>query len=380
MGVGGLKIAVVGGGVSGLAKAYREKKKGNNVTLFEASSCIGGKIATIYSSGYELDLGPVTISETPSLAQLIDEMKLEVIEASPLSSIRYIYSKGRLHNVSRIATGSLLSTGGKLSMLKAMFAGKEPREETVCSYATRRFGTQAYQRLFNPMMNGIYAGNAELLGARSVIKKRTPRKIISLKGGIAALTKSLAAKLGDSIKTNTAINNLRDLDQFDLIHLATPAFVTSNLIKDLDPQLASALNSIRYSNVTQIYCEVVPGEKKFDGFGFLVPSEERMSLLGAVCISNILPSKAPDGNMLFVLFCGGDRPYDFTSAASDAVAEFNFILQPAFKKVLHIQEWNNAIPQFYVGHERIVDRLKSFDRRISFGGNYVTGVAVGDCV
>ncbi len=372
------KVAVVGGGITGLTIAYKEKKKGNDVALFESSSRVGGKICSIYSEGIELDLGPITIAETPELLALADELNLEVVEASNASKIRYIYSRGKLHNVRNIITGSLLSFGGKLAMLKGLFTNKE-KNGSVAEYVTKRFGNEAYQRLFNPLMNGIYAGNSELLSANAVIKNRKPRKIVSLKGGITALTNALALSLGESIHTGRAISRLNELDDFDEVHLTTPAFTTAQLV----PELSIALRSIHYSSVTQIYCEAVPGAHKFDGFGFLVPSEEKMSLLGAICVSNIFPWKVPDGRRLFVLFCGGDRPYDLTPSVEDAVNEFKRILNPALVKVIHVQEFSNGIPQFYSDHNEIIGLIKEFELknpRIKIKGNYVTGVAVGDCI
>ncbi|MEJ0030475.1 MAG: FAD-dependent oxidoreductase [Bacteroidota bacterium] len=191
----GVNVAVIGAGVSGLSIAYKHKKDGNNVTLFEASRHVGGKIGRIYCQGIELDLGPVTIAETQKIRQLASELNLEIIEASDATKKRYIYSKGRLHSAG--LTSSLLSFSGKMSMLKAPFTSKTQPNETVSSYAQRRFGKEAYQKLFNPMMNGIYAGNSELIDAGSVIRNRGPRKIISFKGGIAALTNALADQLGN---------------------------------------------------------------------------------------------------------------------------------------------------------------------------------------
>jgi oxygen-dependent protoporphyrinogen oxidase len=376
MGLTSKKVAVVGGGITGLSIAYKSKKNGNDVTLFEASRHVGGKIGTIYYEGLELHLGPVTISETPSLAGLISELGIEVIEATNTGK-RYIYSKGSLHKVN--LTSSLLSVGGKLALLKAPFASKAKQHETVCAYATRRFGHEAYRKMFNPLMNGVYAGNAELLGATSVFKKRGPRKIISLKGGVGALTSAMAMKLGDSVKTNSPIHDLDELKDFDEVHIATPAFVTAQLIKELK----EPLESVRYSDVTQIYLETVPGENKFDGFGFLIPHEEKMSLLGAICVSNIFPSGVPDGRRLFVLFCGGDRNYPFTPSVDNAVKELHQILEPALMKVIHVQEWKKAIPQPYVGHDKVVEEVRKFESlnsRVKIRGNYLSGVAVGDCV
>jgi oxygen-dependent protoporphyrinogen oxidase len=372
-----MKVAVVGAGISGLSIAYHSKKNGDDVTLFESSHNVGGKIGAIYCEGLELDLGPISISETEKLRQLTSELNLKLIVASDAIKKRYIYSRGKLRAAG--VGSSLLSFGGKLSMLTGAFAGAAKENETVAEYARRRFGNEAYQRLFNPMMNGIYAGNSELIHARSVFKKRGPRKIVSFKGGIAALTTALAGKLGNSLITGKTISDLNELRNFDKIHITTPAYVTANLVKEL----SEPLKSVRYSNISQIYCEVVHGSQKFDGFGFLVPSEEKMSLLGAVCVSNVFPRKVPEGRNLFVLFCGGDRPYPFAPSVGDAVKEFNKILQPAVTKVLHVQDFRNGIPQFLVGHETVADRVRQFEKanpRIRITGNYLTGVAVGDCL
>jgi oxygen-dependent protoporphyrinogen oxidase len=374
------RIAVIGAGITGLSIAYHSKKNGDDVTLFESSRNVGGKISTVYAQGLELPLGPVTISENEKVRQLASELGLEIVEASNASSIRYIYSGKKLHRVGpMVIASSLLSLPGKMSMLKAPLAAAAKENETVAAYASRRFGHEAYQRLFNPMMNGIYAGNSELISARSVFKKRGRRKIVSFKGGITALTNALAAKLGDSLVTGKTINNLEELKDFDEIHITTPAFVTADLVREL----SEPLKSIHYSSVSQIYCEVIHGPEKFEGFGFLVPSEEKMSLLGAVCISNIFPLKIAGGRSLFVLFAGGDRPYPFTPSVDNAVKEFNAIVQPSQNKVLYVQEYRDGIPQFYVGHENIVDQVRRFEcanPRIKIKGNYLSGVAVGDCL
>jgi oxygen-dependent protoporphyrinogen oxidase len=68
---------------------------------------------------------------------------------------------------------------------------------------------------------------------------------------------------------------------------------------------------------------------------------------------------------------------------NQSVEEFKSILKPSPIKILHVQEWANAIPQFHVGHQAILNQLKSFEEKnpsIAFAGNYVSGVSLGDCV
>ncbi|HZY79348.1 MAG TPA: protoporphyrinogen oxidase [Cyclobacteriaceae bacterium] len=394
------RIAVIGGGISGLSLALQLKRSGNEVVLFEASSQPGGKIGTIYKDGFELDLGPVTCVETPALKELLKRLDLggEITTASAASSMRYIYSRNKLRRIEASPIGilksSLLPVRGRLAFFKSIFAKRGDEDESVAVFAKRRFGEQAYQKLFNPVLNGVYAGNSEKLSARSTLKSfnnRKRRKIISLKGGLRRLIEAITLQLGGAILTNTTVTAINKTEdgvkvchtygsyEFDKVYITTPAFVTANLIKELE----QPLKQVHYSSVTQVYCEVVPGETKFEGFGFLVPSEERMSLLGAVCVSNVFPNKAPDDRTLFVLFIGGDRPYPFTATVESAIEEFNKILKPALCRTLHVQRWDKGIPQFYVGHDDIVAALKEFENKnpnICISGNYLTGVAVGDCV
>jgi oxygen-dependent protoporphyrinogen oxidase len=398
------RVAVVGGGISGLSLALELKRSGNEVILFEATERPGGKIGTMYKDGFELDLGPITCSETPALRELIASLNLEndVVTASAASSVRYIYSQESLRRVEpgplKIMTSSLLSVKGKIAFWKFPFSWRDDREESAASFARRRFGEEAYQKLFNPILNGIYAGDAEKLSARSTLKgmnNRRTRKIISLLGGFGKLTDTIRRDLKESALMNSTVRSISKSDSgirvhfdggsevFEKICLTTPSFVTAELLRAIDHNIHESLSQIHYSNVTQIYCEVVQREQRFDGFGFLVPSEEQMSLLGAVCVSNLFPQKTPDGRILFVLFVGGDRSYPFTATVDGALSEFNTIIKPAFMKVLHVQEWENAIPQFYVGHEKIIGKVKDFEKHtpnICIKGSYISGVAVGDVV
>lgn len=395
------RIAIVGGGISGLALAWKLKRDGDDVVLFEASEATGGKIGTIYKEGFELDLGPVTCSETPALRELILGLGLEneIVTAAAASSVRYIYSRKKLHSVEpgiKILRSSLLPLSGRLAFLKFPLAGPKDEDESVAEFVRRKFGEHAYQKLFNPMLNGIYAGDPEKLSARWTLKSNgSPRRIISLKGGLRKLTDTIRCSSKDSVLTGSEVKSIAKTDHgarvcflngsevFDKVYLTTPAFVTAGMIRDLDKDLGESLKRICYSNVTQMYCEVVEGENNFDGFGFLVPSEEHMSLLGAVCVSNLFPDKAPDGQKLFVLFSGGDRSYPFTPSVEGALNEFNKIINPALTKILHVQEWKSAIPQFYVGHEKIIERIRNFEKHnpeISIKGSYVSGVAIGECV
>lgn len=424
-------VAIVGAGISGLVLAYQLKKKGYDVTVFESAAKTGGKIKTSCTEGFELDLGPVSCAETESLKQLLSELNLEseVLIAQSAVSKRYIYSKGKIHAIEpsppKLLTHPMLSLGGKISLLKDIFIKPHTEQiddETVEQFVTRHFGKEAHQKLFNPVLNGIYAGDSEALSISSTLplvkrlakehgsvikglrkekdKLKMGRKIISIKGGFSKLIESLQSNLNGRLhlsaevisieKKNDQVNltvkesNEEKLHTFDKVFLALPAYAAGSLIKEVDSNLADLLQQIRYTHVSQIYCEVELNDKSaFDGFGFLIPAEEKLSLLGTICISNIFPQKSPEGKKLFALFCGGTRPYAFEARVEDALKEFNTILKPTSIHMLRVQEWSNAIPQFEVGHQTILNKIKSFEEKnlsIAFAGNYVSGVSLGDCI
>jgi oxygen-dependent protoporphyrinogen oxidase len=129
-----------------------------------------------------------------------------------------------------------------------------------------------------------------------------------------------------------------------------------------------------------VYCSLKE-KATFDGFGFLIPSKEKRSLLGAIAVSNVFPQKYI-GQSLFVLFVGGLRAYPLDTDVSTAVREFETIAQTK-AEVLHVQDWNKAIPQPNMNHYQLIEAIDAFEmnvRGIHILGNYKTGVAVGDCV
>ena len=429
MGVAQDSVAVVGAGISGLVLAYELQKKGKNVTVFESAPEAGGKIKTIYKDGFELDLGPVSCTETATLKQLITDLQLEqnVIPAQSAVSKRYIYSEGEIHAIEpsplKLLMHPMLSWNGRFSLLKDLFIKPETQfteDETVAQFARRHFGEEAHQKLFNPVLSGIYAGDSEALSISSTLpmvkslagkygsvvkglraeknESKSSRKIISMKGGFSRIVDALQNELGQNLHLSTEVKKISLAKDevrlmtresgtekeyfFSKVYLTLPAYACADLIKDIDPIIANSLNQINYPKVWQIYCEVET-TKAFDGFGFLIPARERLSLLGAICISTVFPDKAPEGKKFFALFCGGERPYSFDPKVEEALKEFHSILQPSLIKVLHVQEWSQAIPQFYVGHQKLRDQLKEFEVKhssIAFAGNYVSGVSLGDCV
>ncbi len=421
------RVIIVGAGITGLTIGFWLKKKGIPFVLLEESPAPGGKIRSLSKRGFDLDLGPVTCAKNQALGRLIKEAGLESAVLLPSRAIRrrYIFSNGKLHAIEphplKLLTNKIISFKSKLNWLKEVRLKPlaRPEDESVSSFVQRHFGDEILQKIFDPVLSGIYAGNPDQLSVHSVLpmlkrlegeygsvmvglwKNRKSlnlkREIISLAGGFQSLTDALANEIGPSLHLNAKVLAVdRSADTLEVVvadHggskkmrasrviLSLPALDAARLLVQFDEALAETLNSIKYNPVWQIYC-VVKSEDfaGFDGFGFLIPSSEKMTLVGCIHNSGLFPGKTLPGFELFTLFCKTDP----VASIARVLADFTSILKIRNSpEVINIQKWSQAIPQPEVGHPQKIAAIKEFELKytgIRFGGNYVSGVSVGDCV
>lgn len=174
-------VAVIGGGVTGLTAAFRLKKAGADVTVYESGSRCGGVIRTIRKDGFLIDAGPNTILETsPELAKLVDDLKLtdRRVYAQSAAKNRYVVRNGRPlalpSSPMAFFTTPLFSTGAKLRLLREPFIAPAPAEvedETVAAFVTRRIGREFLDYAINPFVAGIFAGDPKRLSVKYAFPK-----------------------------------------------------------------------------------------------------------------------------------------------------------------------------------------------------------------
>jgi len=236
---------VIGAGISGLVCAYRLKALGVDVTLIEKSERAGGVIQTDRIDGYLIERGPNSSQGSEELLALVEELGItgELIEGDPKAPA-YVYFNGALHPVPSGAgafmKSHLLSLRGKLRIFKEPFVPvrRSESEESVASFARRRIGREAAERMVAPFVSGIYAGDAEQLSvqaafpklanletgygglfrgmlakgrearrakrnASAVLEKAAParKRLCSFRSGMAFLPNTLASKLGEDLMT-----------------------------------------------------------------------------------------------------------------------------------------------------------------------------------
>ena len=363
------RIAVIGGGISGLAAAFRlQKKKSQGASLeyviFESGARFGGVIKTEQVEGYVLEAGPDSfLSEKSWAADLCRELGLEdqLIGSNDSERVTYMLLEGRLVPIpeglmfmvpTKFAPtffSPLFSWPTKLKILREWFYPPTPetRDATVAAFVERHYGREMVDRVADPLLAGVYGGSADELSVLSVLprflemeakygslakavvaaRKRTSSKatvkplFTSLKHGMQQLIDALVGRIPASAhRLNTPVEGVEmesgkwlvasagRTQEFDAVILATPAHAVSRVMVSM-PALAPALKAIDYSSsVTAVFAfEETVGRALPPGFGFLVPRTENRRILATTFVHQKFPHRAPPGAALIRCFLGGSR-------------------------------------------------------------------------
>jgi protoporphyrinogen/coproporphyrinogen III oxidase len=437
-------VIVVGGGISGLACAWRLQKSGRKVLLLEASSRAGGTIGTVREHGYLLESGPnSTLDTTPLIGRLLEELGIagERMDAAPAARNRYILRQGKLLALP-LSPGAFLSTPlfstlAKLRLLREPFIGRnrEDIDESVADFVRRRLGTEFLDRAINPFVAGVYAGDPEqlsvsaafpklhqleqahgslilgqMLGARA--RARNPEKsrqsaaMFAFRDGMQTLTDVIARRLeqvelgteaisvepgngGHLVRTNGA--NGHRAFHARVVLLSLPAYAAANLAAPFAPRTSAALAAIPYPPVAVAASAYRRGSiaHTLDGFGFLVPQCEGRQILGTIFSSTLFDHRAPREFDLLTTFVGGMRQPALAQLEEAEIAE---LVQAEHASILgaapraefvKVRRWPRAIPQYTLGHLARIAQIEEAERDVPglfFCANYRGGVSIGDCI
>lgn len=447
-------VAVVGGGISGLAAAQRlaDRLGGGQVILLEREERLGGKILTERVDGYVIEAGPdCFLASKPAGLALCRALGLEsrLLGTRPEHRRSLVKRGGRLYQLPDGFTGlvparlaPLLSTP-ILSVRARLRAGLElvlPRlrgsgEESIRDFASRRFGTEAYRWLIEPLLSGIYAGDGAKLsiGAtfpqlvelerrngsllRAMLSGRIrrlgldpdggggrPAGFVTLASGLVEIVETMEAKLAEvRVMKGSGVRSVqRDGDGFWLsleegegmraraVVLATPAFVSARVLETLDPRAAALLDETPFVSVATVSvafpAEAVP---PLDGYGYLSPSAEGGPLVACTWTSSKFPGRAPQGGVLIRCFLGREGNQE-AALGSDAellalirhelLATLGITAEPALWRV---RRWPRAMPQYTLGH---AERQAEIERRLArqpglyLAGASYRGLGIPDCI
>lgn len=432
------RVVIVGGGLSGLALGFELMKRGVSVKVLEAEDRPGGTIGTGRSGGWQWETGPTGILDRegrlPALAEALGITK-EVLPAADAERDRFVYVAGQLWAVRlspKMLLGGPLTFGGRMRLLWEPFSSRAKQaDESIAAFGRRHVGAQAVERLLDPMVTGIYAGDVEqlslpacfprmreledrsrslVLGAIAAMRRAKKEgrvavgaRLTSFTTGMQTLTDALARKLGDAVALRSPVRSIARADggwrlqleggalRAESVVLCAPAPVQAQLVAPIDEAAAEALTAIPYAAMSVVHLGYASDDVKVAprGFGFLASSTEGLPILGSVFPSTIFPGRAPEGGTLFTTMIGGVRAPEAALLDDEALAErARAGLQQALgiaatPKHVRVVRWPRAIPQYTVGHLARVAALEAAEARqpgIYFGGNAIRGVSVADCL
>jgi len=436
------RVLIAGGGISGLALAHRLRKSGIEPLVLEAAGRAGGKIRSERNGGYLCEWGPAgLLDREPEVARLIGELGLErhVATALPAARRRFVVAGQRLLAVpgsaGELLRTPLLAPAAKLRVLGDLAVGRGPcahgGEESVADFARRRLGRGAAERLFYPLVSGMYAGDPEqisigaalpwlvelerrdrslLLGGLRMLagaRRRPGRGLISFAEGLEELPRALARELGDRLELDATLERIERVDgslragvcvrgqrrtlAADALVLALPAPEASRAVAPLVPELCAPLHAIPYTPVALVYLGYPPGAlaRPPDGYGFLVAPGESPGLLGAVFASAVFDGRAPGAHTLVSARIGGARSPELVALPDAellelATAQLAPLLgarsAPTFFRVVRHQQ---ALPQYTMGHAGRVAAVDAAEQRepgLYFTGNAYRGLGLPDCI
>ena len=439
------KTVIIGAGISGLTTAFLLNKLGCDVTVLEKKKEPGGSIETVFEKGFLFDKGPNSALEThPLIGKMIDELNLkdQLVYANKEANKRYILKNNQLHALPMSPTAflktRLFSPAAKLRLLAEPFIGrsKDGYYQSISDFVTRRLGKEFLDYAINPFVAGVYAGNPEELSVKSAFpklyeleekygglivgtirsirerkrraeKSKQSAKMLSFKDGMQVLPKAIARHLSGKVKFQSDVTSIKKIIggyqinftvegeqqslNCDKIISTVPAYIASNLFAHFDEKLPKHLNEIYYPPVLALFLVY---KKEFirrplDGFGFLIPSKEKKSFLGAIWSSVIFPNRSDDSTAVFTLFAGGARNPEIGSIDKEILIgkvkkEFEEIMKISGEPELQTYKyWSKAIPQYnigYIEHEKYFDEFEKNNPGLLLSGNYRGGISVGDCI
>lgn len=436
------RVAIVGGGVSGLSAAYYLGRHGIPCTLIERERTLGGTVRTERFSDCLVEAGPDSwLAEKAWMLDLVRELGLgdQVIGSNDDRRRTYIVRRGRpraLPESMRLlapskpwqaVTSGLFGLAAKARMAGEWFRRPQALpERSVAEFVEDHFGLEAVEYLAQPLLAGVYGSPPEDLSADSVIPRfveyereygsllrgvwknrerhREGTLFLTLRNGMGSLTEALRQHLPEAceviqddvreVQPSAAGWRVRaDRGEWaaSSVIVATPAAEAGRLLAGVDGALAEGLGSIVYTS--SVVVALVYPQRGFghplDGFGLLIPRAERGTLAACTWTNTKFAERAGPGKVLLRAFLAGadaDRALESSDESVAALADAELRQRMGFRpapEASRAYRWPAAMPQYSVGHatrvSQIEERLLRFPG-LHLAGNGYAGLGVPDCI
>ncbi|MGW0732724.1 protoporphyrinogen oxidase [Streptomyces sp. NPDC002851] len=446
------RAVVIGGGIAGLAAAHRLLGTGARVTLLEASDRLGGKLHAGEIEGVRVDLGAESmLARRPEAVTLAREVGLAEALQPPATASAALWTRGRLRPMPK---GHVMGVPGDADALSGVLSEeglrrieREPElppaeigeDIAVGEYVAARVGHEVVDRLVEPLLGGVYAGDAYRLSLRMAvpqlyeaartygsllegvraIQERAARNaqtgpvFMGIEGGIGRLPLAVAESLGTrgaDIRLHARVQELRrtaaeggaarwrvvtadgrTLDA-DTVVVALPAPAAAALLAAESPGAAAELRTVEYASMALMTLAYRRRDVRLpEGSGFLVPPVDGHTIKASTFASQKWGWIAAADPDLFVLRTSVGR-YGEQAVLARADGELVDVSRHDLREATgldarpvaaRVTRWNDGLPQYPVGHHARVARIREYVEKLpglAVCGAAYDGVGIPACI
>ncbi|MFF7160684.1 protoporphyrinogen oxidase [Streptomyces sp. NPDC008086] len=441
------RVVVIGGGIAGLAAAHRLLDAGRQVTVLEASDRVGGKLLPGRIAGVRVDFGAESmLARRPEAVALAREVGLDERLQPPATATASIWTRGALRPMPK---GHVMGVPGTASALSGVLSDEGlarierdadlPRTEVgddvaVGEYVAARLGREVVDRLVEPLLGGVYAGDAYRISMRSAVpqlyqaarthdslteavreiqakaaaNQQTGPVFMGIEGGVGQLPLAVAESVrarGGEIVTGAPVTELRRVEptgwrvvagdrvlRADAVVVAVPAPAAAALLRAEAPEAATELDGVEYASmalVTLAYRRTDTGLPA--GSGFLVPPVDGRTIKASTFASQKWGWIADEDPDVIVLRTSVGR-YGETEILERDDAHLVDVSRHDLKAATgldatpletRVTRWTDGLPQYPVGHHARVARVREHVAKVpglAVCGAQYDGVGIPACI
>lgn len=439
-------VVVIGGGIAGLAAAHRLLTAGARVTVLEASDRLGGKLLPGEIEGVRVDLGAESmLARRPEAVALAREVGLADRLQPPATATAAIWTRGALRPMPK---GHVMGVPGDASALSGVLSDEGLRrieqdrelpptevgdDVAVGEYVAARLGREVVDRLVEPLLGGVYAGDAYRISMRSAVpqlfqaardhtsltegvralqaraarNQQTGPVFMGIEGGVGQLPLAVAESVrarGAEILLNSEVHGLRKVEEgwevyvedwdleADAVVLAVPAPHAARLLDHDVPAAASELRTVEYASMALMTLAYRRGETDLpEGSGFLVPPVDGHTIKASTFASRKWGWVADEDPGLLVVRTSVGR-YGETEVLKRDDAELIELSRRDLRAATgldarpvaaRVTRWHDGLPQYPVGHHARVARVREHVSKLpglAVCGAAYDGVGIPACI